>query len=94
MISLTEELQAYYPVWLSDICTIADALEMITNVGKLVDKEEEAKKLVEKIKRGFGELPKLSKHKTAYLIWKDPYMAVGGDTFINNMWGPVVLKMF
>ncbi len=23
--------------------------------------------------------------KTAYLIWKDPYMAAGGETFINDM---------
>lgn len=23
--------------------------------------------------------------KTAYLIWRDPYMTVGGDTFINDM---------
>ena len=23
--------------------------------------------------------------KTAYLIWREPYMTVGGDTFINDM---------
>ena len=25
------------------------------------------------------------KHRTAYLIWSDPYMTVGGNTFINDM---------
>jgi ABC-type Fe3+-hydroxamate transport system substrate-binding protein len=23
--------------------------------------------------------------RTAYLIWRDPYMTVGGDTFIHDM---------
>ena len=26
-----------------------------------------------------------NKPKTAYLIWKDPYITVGGDTFIHNL---------
>jgi hypothetical protein len=26
-----------------------------------------------------------NKPQTAYLIWRDPYMAAGGDTFINDM---------
>ncbi len=32
-----------------------------------------------------NQLSQLSQLKTAYLIWKDPYMAAGGDTFINDM---------
>lgn len=35
----------------------------------------------------FTQKPKTKnlKHNTAYLIWKDPYMTAGGDTFISNM---------
>ena len=31
-------------------------------------------------------MPKLENPvKTAYLIWREPYMTIGGDTFINDM---------
>ncbi len=36
-------------------------------------------------KQNLQRLQPAAKSKTAYLIWKDPYMTVGGDTFINNM---------
>lgn len=81
-----EELEQIAPVSVSDIKTLDDALEMIISVGKLADKEERADKMVNEIKDGFEQIKLLStKLNTAYLIWKDPYMAAGGDTFINDM---------
>ncbi len=83
-----EELQQIAPVWVSDIKTLDDALEMIICVGKTVDKEVRANKLVSEIKTAFEKIEPLSKKlNTAYLIWKDPYMAAGGDTFIHDMLG-------
>lgn len=84
-----EELALHYPVWLSDVNNLPDALQMIENIGALTDKQTEAKTIVTSIKEGFSKLeesktqnPKL---KTAYLIWRKPYMSVGGDTFISDM---------
>jgi ABC-type Fe3+-hydroxamate transport system substrate-binding protein len=81
-----EELQKDFLVWTSDVNTVEDALKMIVNIGVLVNKADEARRLSEEIRTSFRKLTKLTKNiKTAYLIWRDPYMAAGGDTFISSM---------
>jgi ABC-type Fe3+-hydroxamate transport system substrate-binding protein len=81
-----EELSARYPVWISDVCNLEDACDMIIQVGAMTGKERSALLLVTKIKTKFSQPtthgPAI---KTAYLIWQEPYMTVGGDTFIHSM---------
>ena len=80
------ELEQYAPVFVTDVATLQDALEMIEAIGKLVDREERANQIAMEIKAGFEQLKPLQLPlRAAYLIWKDPYMAAGGDTFINDM---------
>ena len=86
-----EAIAVHSPVFLTDVITISDAFEMIENVGQLTGTHDRAKELAERIKRSFC----LIQHSTSniqtfsipviYLIWKDPYMSVGGDTFISHM---------
>ncbi|HUC79299.1 MAG TPA: helical backbone metal receptor [Flavisolibacter sp.] len=79
-------LAAQVPVWISDINNLQQALEMTTAVGDLTGKIEEAKQITQKIEAGFVQLQQHQKKlRTAYLIWKDPYMTVGNDTFIHDM---------
>ena len=85
-----EQLALTYNVWLTDVNNFADALAMIKDLACLTAKEKEADTLIKEINSRFDQL--LPKHqttnhklKTAYLIWRNPYMAVGGDTFINDM---------
>ncbi len=86
-------LQKIAPVWISDIHTISGALQMIGNIGAITGKGEMARKMVEQIETDFQKLPSYANHipyqkyRTAYLIWKDPYMAAGGGTFIHDMLG-------
>lgn len=81
-----EELQQIAPVFVSDINTLNDALAMILLVGKLVQKEKRASQLASEIEEAFKQITPLNQEtKVAYFIWKDPYMAAGGDTFINDM---------
>ncbi|WP_018612760.1 ABC transporter substrate-binding protein [Segetibacter koreensis] len=81
-----EELKQIAPVWVSDIKTLDDALEMITSMGILVHQQIKANKLATEIKEAFEQIiPIKEKTKTAYLIWKDPYIAAGADTFIHDM---------
>jgi ABC-type Fe3+-hydroxamate transport system substrate-binding protein len=93
-----EALQQIAPVWISDINDLDGALNMIVSIGDLVNKKQEAINIVEKIKAAFAQLTTnvndLSSSQTlktirplrsAYLIWRNPYMAAGGDTFINDM---------
>lgn len=86
-----EHLAQKYPVWMSDIYTLRDALDMMMGIGEITGKSEEAKGLVEKIRKDFQNLPK--KNLTAvYLIWKDPLMAVGPNTFIHDMLDSIGVK--
>lgn len=80
------ELARRYPVWLSDVSDLTEALAMIKEVGKLTDTGAAADRLVQDIQQAFARLPGYStRPSVAYLIWRKPYMAVGGDTFINSM---------
>ncbi len=88
-----EELARHFNVWVTDVNNLQDALLMIHDVGELTHKTKEASTLISLIKTNFSKLqatnlPKeqaVYKLKTCYLIWKNPYMTVGGNTFINDM---------
>ena len=82
-----DELAKYFPVYVSDVSNYEEALEMIAAVGSLTHTTEKATNLISQIKTAFVRLaaqdyPKL---RTAYLIWKDPYMTIGSDTFIHDL---------
>lgn len=81
-----EALAASFPVWVSDVNDLQDALSMIVSLGKVTGREDTAQQLATNIKTAFAQLKTPSKNpRTAYLIWKDPYMTVGGDTFIHSL---------
>ncbi|MBI3720406.1 MAG: ABC transporter substrate-binding protein [Sphingobacteriales bacterium] len=74
-----------FPVYISDIKNLDEAIKMIGDIGRITGKENEAAAIVTKIKLGFDKLKPGRKIKTAYLIWQKPYMSAGNDTFINDM---------
>jgi ABC-type Fe3+-hydroxamate transport system substrate-binding protein len=81
-----EDLARDIPVWVSDVGNLEDAFEMILGIGIMTAKEAEAEKINTRIRSGFSMLytgPR--KPRTAYLIWREPYMTIGGDTFIHDM---------
>lgn len=81
-----EELAKEFPVWISDINTLPDALLMMQVVGQMTGMQGRANALVENIVNGFTNLSKATQPKrVAYFIWRDPWMSVGKDTFISNM---------
>lgn len=81
-----EQLMLRYPVWMSDIANLEDALTMVRQVGRLVNKASEAGLMANNIENSFSGIPMPShKKSTLYLIWKAPYMAAGKGTFINEM---------
>ncbi|ARS38930.1 cobalamin-binding protein [Sphingobacteriaceae bacterium GW460-11-11-14-LB5] len=85
-----EELATDFPVWMSDIFTLDDAMKTIGQIGALVDREPEAGYLNHLIAAGFNDLQTLALQnridkKIAYLIWRKPFMAAGKNTFINDM---------
>jgi len=79
-----ERLAEDFPVWVSDINNLDSALEMIEMVGEITGTD--ASGLTEEIRVGFDKLqPIRPTKKTLYLIWKNPFMAAGSDTFIHDL---------
>lgn len=88
--SEVELLMQEFPVWMSDISNLEEAMLTITQIGELVDRAPEAAYLNHLINAGFKDLQTLAVEKNinqtvAYLIWKDPYMFAGKDTFIDDI---------
>lgn len=83
-----EWLMARFPVWVSDIFNLEDAYEMIFAAGKMAARESKAESLIAVIKRefdSFRSLESASRKRVLYLIWKDPFMAAGSNTFIGHI---------
>lgn len=81
-----QELAKRYPVWISHVNNLSSALHMINDVGIITGTEEEAGTITSSISANFSQLKtQNSKLKTCYLIWRNPYMTIGGDTFIHDM---------
>lgn len=85
--SQIEELMNEFPVWMSDINELADAVGMITGIGKLTGKSQQAELISFKIMEGFNMLNQSAKSNqtVAYFIWKDPFMVAGRNTFIHDI---------
>ena len=80
-----EELMKDFKVLVTNVETLEDNYYLIKQFGHLFGKEEKAQFLNIKTYEVF-DIPKREKKlKVAYLIWKDPYMTVGGDTFISRI---------
>jgi ABC-type Fe3+-hydroxamate transport system substrate-binding protein len=82
-----EKLAEKYLVWISDIVTFEDAIEMINTIGILVNKEKESKNLIQRINLEFEKIKfiTLKPPKVAYLIWNEPIMIAAKNTFIDAM---------
>ena len=85
-----ELLMKEFPVWMSDISNLEDSMRAISEIGELVDRAPEAAYLNHLIHTGFTDLQTLAVGKNinkrvAYIIWKDPYLFAGKDTFIDDI---------
>ncbi len=77
-----EALWDRFPVWVSDIYTLDDARAMMQSIGSIFQRDEQAKKIIDATR---NLIPSNALRPALYLIWNDPYMAAGTDTFIHTM---------
>lgn len=80
-----EELMKDFKVWVTDIETLEDNQDFIFDLGTLLNKENLALDFNRKIASVFTNIKVSESKKVAYLIWKNPYMTIGSDTFINEV---------
>lgn len=72
--------------YVSDISTLEESIEMILQLGELTGARTAAATIGKKIQKYFKNIKPVDKPIPAvYLIWKNPYMSVGSDTFIHDM---------
>ncbi len=78
-------LQMKYPVWMSDITTLDDALSMIDSISGMTCTESKGVEIVDRIRTAFSELKAQTPAKVLYLMWRNPWMGAAGKTFIHDM---------
>lgn len=86
---MVAQLEKHYPVWVSAVNTVDDALEMMRLLGQVCGKSAEADDLTERISEARGRLHEaadtVKSRSVAYLIWRNPYMAAGSGTYIHSV---------
>ncbi|UOQ67314.1 ABC transporter substrate-binding protein [Hymenobacter volaticus] len=81
-----EQLAAQYPVWMSDISNLDEALDMIRRVGLITGRKEKADALAADIATSFTSLEtSATSTSAAYFIWRKPYMVAAPSTFIDDL---------
>jgi ABC-type Fe3+-hydroxamate transport system substrate-binding protein len=78
--------QVDIPVYVTDICTVAGALDQLAALAHLLQEEAGAAPLLEGIRAALDE-QQHTQHAWRVLafIWRDPWMAIGRDTYANDL---------
>ncbi len=83
---MVEELAQHYPVYVFEVQSVEDALQMIVDLGTITDRYLQAESLRNGIRSMLDTLPRQQEGKKAsYVIWQRPYMVVGKNTYINSV---------
>lgn len=84
-----EALMDDFKVIVSNVENIEDNYYLLKNLGKIFNKEDRAQAFNMKIYEILSEAKINSNIKVAYLIWKNPYITIGSDTFIHQILGEI-----
>ena len=79
-----EALRDVAPVWVSDIKTWDDSLSFIEECGIIFSRESKAGHIITILNANVRKIM-TEECRAAYLIWKNPWMTVGGDTYIHSV---------
>lgn len=78
-------LSEEFPVWISDVKTLDDALGMMNTISGMTGCHAKGGAIVADVSRNFQSLQKSKTVRAAYLIWHNPMMTINVDTFIHDM---------
>ena len=83
-----EFLEKKFPVWMSDIVTLEDSMNAIKKIGAITNSQTKSERIclniLSKSEKFISSNVKLS-GTFLYLIWYNPIMAAGKNTFIDSM---------
>jgi ABC-type Fe3+-hydroxamate transport system substrate-binding protein len=74
------------PVYVTDINTVADAIEQLATLADLLDVSQAARPLLDDIRRACASLAAPpTRQGVLALIWREPWMAIGADTYAGDL---------
>jgi len=80
-----EALMQDFKVIVTNVENIEDNYYLLKTLGKIFNQEEKAQSFNLKIYDVLDQAKIDSPIKVAYMIWKNPYMTIGSDTFIHKI---------
>jgi ABC-type Fe3+-hydroxamate transport system substrate-binding protein len=83
-----EAVARFAPVYVTDIASVEDSIREIRTVGQITDRSAQAEALARRAASGFAALEAdapAEPIRAAYLIWREPWMAAGGDTYVSDV---------
>jgi ABC-type Fe3+-hydroxamate transport system substrate-binding protein len=80
-----EYLAQRYPVWISDIRNVEDALQLVIMLGEVTNKDLQAVEIHSKLSATYAQTLGSAKGKVLYFIWRNPWMTAGSGTYIDTM---------
>lgn len=81
---IVQTLEKIAPVFVLEVQSIQDSYRFIKTLGTLTNKNSKADLIVDSCKATFPSSREQVKN-AAYVIWRKPYMVVGGTTYINDV---------
>ncbi len=80
-----EAIEKFCEVLVTDIQTLADARGVIHMLGERFGVSPIAESIISANERTIAQLHRPNRGPALYLIWRKPYMAAGGDTYIHSV---------
>lgn len=79
-------IDAGLSVFVSDVSTLDQSYDLINLLGQIGGFQKKAEELIGVITNGLQFIPTFEPRlKALYLIWQEPYMAAGTDTYISDL---------
>ncbi|MCC4214088.1 ABC transporter substrate-binding protein [Leeuwenhoekiella parthenopeia] len=86
---IVESCSVLAPVYVSDIISFEDVYALLADLGELFQMESKTNQLTQELQNRISVFQTktvyLQKRSVGYLIWNDPLMVAGNDTFINSI---------
>jgi ABC-type Fe3+-hydroxamate transport system substrate-binding protein len=80
------ELEKWVPVYVTDVYNLTSMYTMMSSISNLFHQQKKGKQMVQEIHESIVNFQNEKTVKSVcYLIWKNPYMTVGKDTFIHSL---------
>jgi len=80
-----EELKKHTEVHLTNISTVGEALNQLHELGLIIDAQQNTETLLSEIKMRWEKLSTIARGSVLYLIWYNPWMGAGNDTYIHDI---------